>query len=35
MTRLRRLALAVVVGVLVTLPTAGTALAGITFNGLD
>ncbi len=35
MPRLRRLALAVVVGVLVTLPTAGTALAGITFNGID
>ena len=29
MTRLRRLVLAVVVGVLVTLPTAGSALAGI------
>ena len=35
MTRLRRLGLAVVVGVLVTLPTAGSALAGITLNGID
>ena len=35
MTRLRRLALAVVVGVLVTLPTAGSALAGITFTAID
>jgi hypothetical protein len=35
MTRLRRLGLAVVVGVLVMLPTAGSALAGITFNGID
>jgi len=35
MTRLRRLALAVLVGVLATLPTAGSALAGITFNALD
>jgi hypothetical protein len=29
MTRLRRIALTIVVGVLVTLPTAGTALAGV------
>jgi hypothetical protein len=35
MTCLRRLGLTVVVGVLVTLPTAGTALAGIAFNGID
>ena len=35
MTRLRRIALTVVVGVLVTLPTAGTALAGITFSALE
>jgi hypothetical protein len=35
MTRLRRLGLAVVVGVLVTLPTAGTALAGLTATGVD
>ena len=35
MTRLRRLAVAVVVGVLVTLPTAGSAIAGITFNAID
>jgi hypothetical protein len=35
MTRLRRLALSVLVGVLVTLPTAGTALAGITALPLD
>ena len=32
MPRLRRLALAVVVGVLVTLPTAGSAFAGITYH---
>ncbi len=35
MTRLRRLALSVFVGVLVTLPTAGTALAGIVATGAD
>jgi hypothetical protein len=35
MTRLRRLILSVVVGVLVTLPTAGSALAGITATGVD
>ena len=35
MTRLRRLVLAVVVGVLVTLPTAGSALAGITATAID
>ena len=35
MTRLRRLALAVLVGVLATLPMAGSALAGLTFNGID
>ena len=35
MTRLRRIALTVVVGVLATLPTAGSALAGISFNALD
>ncbi len=35
MTRFRRLVLAVVVGVLVTLPTAGSALAGITATGVD
>ena len=35
MTRLRRLALAVLVGVLATLPMAGSALAGIAFNGID
>jgi hypothetical protein len=35
MTRFRRLILAVVVGVLVTLPTAGSALAGLTATGVD
>jgi hypothetical protein len=35
MTRLRRLVLAVVVGVLVTLPTAGSALAGLTVTTID
>ena len=35
MTRGRRLVLAVVVGVLVTLPTAGSALAGLTATGVD
>jgi hypothetical protein len=35
MTRLRRLILAVVVGVLATLPTAGAALAGIAASGID
>jgi hypothetical protein len=35
MTRFRRLVLSVVVGVLVTLPTAGSALAGLSFNGID
>jgi hypothetical protein len=35
MTRLHRLALAVAVGVLVTLPTAGSAVAGITASVLD
>ncbi len=33
--RLRRLGLAIVVGVLVTLPTAGSALAGLTATGID
>jgi hypothetical protein len=35
MTRMRRLILAVVVGVLVTLPTAGSALAGISAIPVD
>jgi hypothetical protein len=35
MIRLRRLILAVVVGVLVTLPTAGSALAGISAIPVD
>jgi hypothetical protein len=35
MTRFRRLILAVVVGVLVTLPTAGSAFAGLTVTGID
>jgi hypothetical protein len=35
MTRLRRVILAVVIGVLVTLPTAGSALAGITAIPID
>jgi hypothetical protein len=35
MTRFRRLMLSVVVGVLVTLPTAGSALAGLTATGVD
>ena len=35
MTRPRRIVLTVVVGVLVTLPTAGSALAGISFQALD
>jgi hypothetical protein len=35
MTRLRRLILAVAVGVLATLPTAGSALAGIAASGID
>lgn len=35
MTRIRRLVLAVVVGVLVTLPTAGSALAGLTATAAD
>jgi hypothetical protein len=35
MTRFRRLILSVVVGVLVTLPTAGSALAGITATAVD
>jgi hypothetical protein len=35
MIRLRRLVLAVVVGVLVTLPTAGSAFAGITASPVD
>jgi hypothetical protein len=35
MIRLRRLVLAVVVGVLATLPTAGSALAGLTATGVD
>jgi hypothetical protein len=34
-TRFRRLILAVVVGVLATLPTAGSAFAGIALNALD
>ena len=35
MTRFRRLILSVVVGVLVTLPTAGSALAGLTATTID
>ena len=35
MSRLRRIALAVSVAALVSLGTASTALAGITFNGID
>jgi hypothetical protein len=35
MPRLRRLGLTILVGVLVTLPTAGNAFAGLTFNFLD
>jgi hypothetical protein len=35
MTRMRRLILCVLVGVLVTLPTAGSALAGITALPVD
>jgi hypothetical protein len=35
MTRFRRLVLAVVVGVLVTLPTAGSAFAGLTATTID
>jgi hypothetical protein len=35
MTRMRRLILAVAVGVLVTLPTAGSAFAGIVATALD
>jgi hypothetical protein len=35
MTRMRRLIFAVVVGVLVTLPTAGSAFAGIVATALD
>ena len=35
MTRLRALALAVLVGVLATLPLAGSPLAGIILNGID
>jgi hypothetical protein len=35
MTRLRCLVLAIVVSALVTLPTAGSALAGITATGVD
>ena len=35
MTRLRHLAVTVVVGVLVTLPTAGNALAGISAIPVD
>jgi hypothetical protein len=35
MTRFRRLVLSVVVGVLVTLPAAGSAFAGLSFNGID
>ena len=35
MIRLRRLVLAVVVGVLLTLPTAGSAFAGIVATALD
>jgi hypothetical protein len=33
--RLRRIGLAIVVGVLVTLPTAGSALAGLTATAAD
>ena len=35
MTRLRTLALAAMVGVLATLPMAGSPLAGIILNGID
>jgi hypothetical protein len=35
MTRFRHLGLAVVVGVLVALPTAGSALAGLTATAAD
>jgi hypothetical protein len=35
MPHLRRAALTLFVAALVSLPTASTALAGITFNGLD
>jgi hypothetical protein len=35
MTRLRRLMLSLVVAALVALPTAGSALAGITMTGVD
>jgi hypothetical protein len=35
MTRMRRLILAVAVGVLATLPTAGSAFAGFTVTGID
>ena len=35
MSRLRRIALTVTVAALVSLTTASTALAGITFNGID
>jgi hypothetical protein len=35
MTRFRRLVLAVVVGLLVTLPTAGSAFTGLTATTID
>jgi hypothetical protein len=35
MSRLRRIALSVSVAALVSLATASSAMAGITFNGLD
>ena len=35
MTRLRRLVLSVVAAALIALPMAGSALAGVTFNGID
>jgi hypothetical protein len=35
MTHLRRIALTLFVAALVSLPTASTALAGITFNAID
>jgi hypothetical protein len=35
MTRARRLVLSLVVVAFVALPTAGSALAGLTFNGID
>jgi hypothetical protein len=35
MTRIRRLALSVAIATLLVLTIAGTALAGLSFNGLD